>query len=151
MTKSEFDKIIAAGKAAGLEKYVVRCEGGNRVIYHKSESSLIYPKDTYLICFELSRNYASKNGQFNIIMVPYDDIDTVKFVDVPFVEGLAIMNDLGCKDDQLLEFVKTIPRRQEIYPGTGGIAPITEKRVASDGTVTETPIINGSVPGYITK
>ena len=143
MTKAEFDKIVNAGKSAGLDSYVVRAEGGNRMFYHNNDFGIIYPKDTYVVCFELSRNYANEKGQFNISLVPYDDIDTVKIIDIPFVEALNLMDKLGCKDDALLELVKKTPRRQPIQPGTAGLAPIKDK----DGNDT----INTPVAGYVTK
>ena len=143
MTRDEFNKIVNAGNAVGLTKYVIRAEGGNRMFYNNGESSIIYPDTTHAICFELSRNYAEPNGQFNITLIPYDNMDTLKFIDIPFVEGLNMMKALGCKDDKLIEMVKHIPRRQDIKPGTAGLAPITDKKGKD--------VITTAVPGYVTK
>ena len=36
MTKEIFDEFIAKAEAAGITDYAIRCEGGNRIVYHNA-------------------------------------------------------------------------------------------------------------------
>ena len=143
MLKTQFDKFVSTLESAGITNYNIRCEGGNRIFYHNGTSGLIYRFNDYVICIDLCRNILHTNGQYDIALVPYENIDDIKSTDIPLVEAINIMDSLGCKDEEFLKFVRTTPRLSNTIPGTAGLAPEKDKN-GND-------VISGPVAGYSTK
>ena len=142
MTKSIFDSFISAINAAGINQYLIRCEGGNRIIYN-NDNSIIIPQADHIVAIEHTKNYATTNGAFNIIVVPYDNIDDIKTVDVPFKESITIMERLNSKTTGVDEFFKHAPSRMGIVPGTAG-RDIVKDKEGKD-------VIAPGSYGYVTK
>lgn len=148
LAKSNFDNFLSAINSAGIKEYCIRCEGGNRILYHNGTSSVIVPKDDHIVCIEVTKNYGSPNGVFNIIMVPYDNIDDIKTTDNTFADSLKIMEALGAKNADVEVFMKQAPTRMPIVPGTAGLKSITEK---DKETGEEKPVLGVGSRGYVTE
>lgn len=143
LSKADYDKFISSINKVGIKKYNIRCEGGNRIIYHNEETSFIIPFDEYVICLESTKNYATSNGRFNLIMIPYDNIDDIKVDDLPFDISIDLSKELGIYE-KVKEFMKNVPARQGIVPGTAGLDSVKDKT----GTI---PTISPGYSGYVTK
>ena len=143
MDKSHVEAVLQAFKDAGIEKWTLRFEGGNRSVTHGYDSTRIVLRDDDLIIIEPTHNYATPDGQFNITSCSYDMIDNIRALDVPFEESIKIFENLGIYDDDIKEMVKESVRRQPIIPGTAGLSPIKD---SSGNDV----IPLGSV-GYVTE
>ena len=143
MTKAHLEQFLQTCKEAGIEKWTLRFEGGNRSVTHGNDSTRIILRDDDLIIIEPTHNYATPNGQFNITTCTYEMIDNVRVLDVPFAESIKIFEGLGIYDDDLEDMVKHSVKRQPIIPGTGGFTTIKD----SEGN----DVIPPGSSGYITE
>lgn len=143
MTKEVFQSFIAVAAAQGITNYAIRCEGGNRIIYHNATTEKLIFKDDEVIHVGLSRNYASERQSFVISVITYDCIDSVLLNEVPFKDTIDIVKSLGAFDTEMDEFFSQAPNKRDIKPGTAGLATRTNK----DGNVIIAPGSNG----YVTK
>lgn len=143
MDKAHLESIIQAFKDAGIDKFAIRFEGGNRTVVHGYDSTRIILRENDIILIEPTHNYATPTGQFNITSCTYEMIDNVRALDVPFKESIEIFKNLGIYDDELEAMVKSSAKRMAIVPGTAGLDAIKD----SDGKDVIPP---GSV-GYITQ
>jgi hypothetical protein len=143
MTKAHLEQFLQTCKEAGIEKWTLRFEGGNRSVTHGNDSTRIILRDDDLIIIEPTHNYATPNGQFNITTCTYEMIDNVRVLDVPFAESIDIFKGLGIYDEELEDMVKHSVKRQPIIPGTGGFATIKD----SEGN----DVIPPGSSGYITE
>lgn len=148
MTKEVFDKFLSALKASNINQYVIRCEGANRVMYHGTDSSIIVPKDDYVVCIHTTDNYATSDGVFNIEVVPYENIDDIKTIDVTFKDSIDLIKALDSYTKDVENFVKHIPRRVGIVPGTAALDSI--KKIDPD-TGKEIPTLAPGSSGYVTQ
>lgn len=148
MTKSNFDNFLSAIKSANIKGYCIRCEGGNRILYHNGTSSVIVEKSDHIVCIEVTKNYGSTDGAFNIIMVPYENIDDIKVLDTTFADSLIIMEALGAKNDDVIAFMKQSPTRMPVVPGTAGLEPIIKK---DERTGKMVPVMGTGSRGYVTE
>jgi hypothetical protein len=143
MEKAQLEQFIQTCKDAGIEKWTLRFEGGNRSVTSGNDSTKIIPRDNDVVIIEPTHNYATPNGQFNITICTYEMIDNVKVMDVPFKESIDIFKGLGIYDDELEKLVKTSVKRQPIIPGTAGLSTIKD----SEGN----DVIPPGSSGYITQ
>ena len=145
MDKQKFTEFVDTCKECGIEDYVVRCEGGNRVLYNDGVTSLIFIKEDYIECLEYSRNHEIAGTGFNIIRVPFGNIDTIKTTAVPFEKTLELMKKLGYyeSDPRVKEFIQNSVVRRNIVPGTANLDAIRD----NEG---EAVLPKGS-PGYVVK
>lgn len=143
MTKAQFDKFVQDCKDAGIDKFAVRFEGGNRTAVHGYDSTRIIGRADDIIIIEPTHNYTTPNGQFNITTCTYEMIDNLRALDVPYKESIDLLKNLGVWDEDMEDMFKHSVKRQPIIPGTAGLAPIKD----SDGNDVIPP---GSV-GYVTK
>ena len=124
MTKETYDSFISALQSVDVKEYVIRCEGGNRMVYHNGKTSFVFAKDDHIEAIEITQNYAVDGGQFDVICVPYENIDTVKAVAITFEQGIKLMEALG--NSGLDEFFSKTPIRQDIKPGTANLAAMKD-------------------------
>lgn len=143
MEKAHLEEFLNVCKDAGIEKWTLRFEGGNRSVTHGNDSTRIYLRDNDLIIIEPTHNYATPNGQFNITCNTYEMIDNVRVMDVPYAESIEIFKGLGIWDEELEQMVKASVKRMPIIPGTAGLSPIKD----SEGN----DVIPPGSSGYITK
>lgn len=143
MTKETFEKFINAAKAKGIKNYAIRCQGGNRIVYHNDTTGKIILLDDEIISVTLSKNYASPVQSFVISAITYDCIDDVLLNDIPFAESIEILKGLNVWNDELKEFFSKTPNKKDIVPGTAGIDIIRDK----DGK----EVIGKGSSGYVTK
>jgi len=141
LSKQNYDNFVSALNSANIKEYCIRCEGGNRLLYHNGTSSVIVPKDDHIVCIERTKNYGSSDGIFNVIMVPYDNIDDIKINDITFVNGITVMESLGCRNDEVNAFLKQAPMKRDIIPGTAGLDSIK---------VDNKPAVGSGSTGYVT-
>lgn len=121
MDSSAFKKFITDLHAVGLKNYLFRCEGGNRICYHNEVNSFVIPEADVVYVVEVTKNPAA-NGQFNVLSVPYEDIDTIKSVDIGFNETIDLCKKIGIWNTDLEEMFKRIPYRSDIQVGTAGLS-----------------------------
>lgn len=142
MTKEIFDEFIAKAKDAGITDYAIRCEGGNRIVYHNATTGKLIRLADEVISVTLSRNYASKGQSYVVSVITYDCIDSVLLNEVPFADTIEIVKALSGFNSEMEEFFAQSPNKRDLIPGTAGLAPVTDK----DGNAT---IASGS-NGYVT-
>lgn len=143
MTKETFEKFINAAKAKGITNYAIRCEGGNRIIYHNDTTGKIILLEDEIISVTLSKNYATPSQSFVISAITYDCIDDVLLNDIPFAESIEILKGLNVWNDELKKFFAQTPNKKDIVPGTAGLSEIKDK----DGNT----VIGKGSAGYVTK
>lgn len=143
MTKEVFQSFITSAAAQGITDYAIRCEGGNRIVYHNATTEKLIFKDEEVISVALSRNYATEGRGYVISVITYDCIDSVLLNEIPFKETIDIVKSLGAFDDEMKAFFEQSPNKRDIKPGTAGLAPRTDE----DGK----PIIAPGSNGYVTK
>lgn len=142
MTKEQLEEFIESCKAAGLERWALRFEGGNRTVVHGNEGTRIVLRDEDVVIIEPCHNYAS-DGVYNITLCTYDMIDNVRAIDTTFLQSVKILEELGVIDDDLKQVLAKDVNKRPIIPGTAGLAPIKD----ADG---RDVVPSGSV-GYVTR
>lgn len=108
MDKSVIEQFKSNLEAAEIEGFQLRIEGGNRTIYHNKDSK-IYLQGDYMIGIETKNNHGAKTkNNFNIIAVPYDNVDNAKAFEVTVKQLIAFLQAEGIPmDEELDEFIKT--------------------------------------------
>lgn len=121
MEKETFIKYHNAFKEAGITEIVIRCEGGNRNVF-QNDSSTFFVKDDCVEAIQRTRNYAKDNGTFDVMCIPYENIDTIKAVSITYEQGLKLMEILGNKNEKNLQtLLDNTHIRRDIKPGTANI------------------------------
>lgn len=142
MDKSSIESFVTELKNKGITKFLVRCEGGNRILYN-NDNSLIRLKDDALYCVERSKNYAAGDGIIDIIKVAYEDINDIKSVDLSYTDSIELCKSLGLWDADMEEMFTSIGHRSDLQIGTAGLDTKKDK----DGKV----ILPSGVAGILTK
>lgn len=128
MEKQSFDKFVNACKEAGITDYVIRCEGGNRIVYNNTTDSRVFPKDDHVEAIYRTHNYGKSEGIFDVICIPYENIDTVKVVSITFEQGIKLMELLENKNsEEFKDLLSKIHIRKDIIPGTANLDGIKDK------------------------
>lgn len=143
MTKEVFESFVNLAKAKGITKYAIRCEGGNRIIYHDDFTGRIIFDTEKIISVQLTRNNAIPHQGFIISAITYDCIDSVLLNDIEFTDTISVIKALGAWNDDMKKFFEQCPIKRDIIPGTAGITSIKDK----DGN----PTLGKNSPGYVTK
>ena len=78
MEKAQVQSFLENCKAAGIEQWSLRFEGGNRSVVNGYDETKIVLRDNDLILIEPSRNYATETGQLNITSTSYEMIDNLR-------------------------------------------------------------------------
>lgn len=105
MNKANIDSFESKLKSAGIDKYTIRFEGGNRSLFVNSESCRIKKLGDYIIALETDQNYGVIGSNFNITMVEYDLIDSVTTRGLNVKEALDVLAALGADDDEMKELI----------------------------------------------
>ena len=142
MTKENLEKFIQNCKDAGIERWMLRFEGGNRSAVHGNDGCRIIPRDDDVVIIEPCRNYAS-DGVYNITVCAYEMIDNVRALDLPIANTINLLTELGLYDDNMKNFIATGLHKTPIIPGTAGLSTIKD----ADGK----DIIPPGSSGYVTK
>ena len=128
MDKSVIESFINNLKSAGVEKFMIRCEGGNRFAEHNTDSSRIFLQGDYALVLETKNNYGSDTGAFNVKAVPYDNIDDVTSFDLTTKEILDFLSAEGVTvDEDLKKFISTHGARVSVKPGSGNFGVPVDK------------------------
>jgi len=107
MEKSVFDSFVNGLKSAGVDRYSVRFEGGNRTIDHNSESSYIVPKGDFIYGLETCNNYGKLDGSFNLKCIPYDNIDNLAAYGLTTKETIKVVKELGLDSEEgIIDLIK---------------------------------------------
>ena len=109
MEKSVIEQFRDNLKSVGIEDFSIRFEGGNRVASHGKDSKL-YLQGDYILGIEYKNNHGSSNSKanFNLLAVPYENIDDAKAYDVTTKQLIDFVNLVGLEmDDELKEFIST--------------------------------------------
>lgn len=119
MEKSVLEKFKSDLESAGITELNLRIEGGNKTITH-NENSKIYLQSDYVVGFEFRNNHgAAPKANFNILAVPYENIDNAKAFDVTTKQLIDFCNAAGIDmDDELKEFISTHGGRVSIEQRT---------------------------------
>lgn len=108
MDKSVLEKFKSNLESAGVTEFDIRVEGGNKTIGHNANSKIIL-QDDYIIGIEYKNNPgADSKANFNIVAVPYDNIDDAKSFNITTKQLIDFCNASGITlDDELKEFIST--------------------------------------------
>lgn len=108
MEKSVLEKFKSDLESAGITGLNLRIEGGNKTITHNKDAKLILQGD-YVIGLEYKNNHgADPKANFNIIAIPYDNIDNAKAFDVTTKQLIDFCSVAGISmDDELKEFISS--------------------------------------------
>ncbi len=128
MDKSVLESFISNLKAANIDGYMIRFEGGNRLVEDNTESCRLFLQGDYVIAVETKNNYGSDKGAFNVMCIPYDNIDhagsmeltTKQILDFLAAEGIEV-------DEDLKKFISAHGARVAIQPGSAGYGVPVDK------------------------
>ena len=154
MDKNTVVNFVNELKSKGIERFVIRYEGGNRFTDSKSDSSRIYLADNYVVALDTTNNFNNANARFNIRIIPYDNIDDIIAYDLTTVETIEVLKAEGCWNEDMQELVKSRGGRVFIKPvvnNTSNYGEEKEKVVDEDtGEEKIETVIKGDQPGRIT-
>ena len=147
MEKAHLEQFLQNCKDAGIEKWTLRFEGGNRSVTNGNDSTRIILRDNDLLIIEPTHNYATPNGQFNITTCAYEMIDNVRVMDLTFQQTIDLMNNLGIYDDDMKDMLKgSVKRTTFAFNADGSNAGLSSLKDA-DGN----DVIPPGSSGYLTK
>lgn len=108
MERSVIEQFRENLKSAGIEDFNLRVEGGNRIVTH-GKNSKIYLQGDYVLGIEYKNNPgAASKANFNILAIPYENVDNAKAFDVTTKQLIDFVNIVGLEmDDELTEFIST--------------------------------------------
>ncbi len=108
MEKSVLEKFKSDLESAGITELNLRIEGGNKTITHNKDAKLILQGD-YVIGLEYKNNHgADPKANFNIVAIPYENIDNAKAFDVTTKQLIDFCSAAGIDmDDELKEFISS--------------------------------------------
>ncbi len=147
MDKQIFTTFAENAKSAGIEEYIIRYEGGNRIARINGKTSIVVQKDECIYIVQLTSNYAKEGGILEFVCLDYDDIDDVKIDDLTFEEAIKTAEAFGITLEE--EFLKNIPVRMDIKPGTANLATMKEVVEKEDGTKEEKLVMPKGMSGYV--
>lgn len=154
MDKAQVQNFVDELKSKGIDRFVLRYEGGNRFTDSKSDSSRIYLASDYVIILDTTANFTNPNARWNVRKIPYENIDNITAYDLTTKEAIDILNAEGAFDEDMQELIKKRGGRVMIKPtapNTSSYGEELEKVVDEDtGEDTEVPVIKGDEPGRIT-
>lgn len=143
MEKSVLESFINNLKAANIEGYMLRFEGGNRLAEEGTESCRIFLQGDYALALETKNNYGSDKGAFNVMCIPYDNIDHAGSMELSTQQILDFLSAEGIElTDELKKFVASHGARVAIRPGSAGYGEPVDK----DGK----PILQNGMPRITT-
>lgn len=122
MDKATFQNIISTLKEVGVEAYEV-CTGGDNTRMFNSETSIIYDTGTGVLIFSIVDNVGNltTDANFDVVVLDYENIVSVKSFNLTYEQGLAFMNKKGYSDDERFQnLLKSNKRRSNNNPGVGG-------------------------------
>lgn len=147
MDKQVFTTFAENAKNAKVEEYIIRYEGGNRIARINGKTAVAFPKDDCLYIVQLTGNYAKEGGILEFVCLDYDDIDDVKIDNLTFEESIKTAEVIGITLDE--DFLKNIPVRMDIKPGTANLAAMKEVVEKEDGTKEEKLVMPKGMSGYV--
>lgn len=108
MDKSVLEKFKSDLEAAGITEFNVRVEGGNKTLANNDNSKIILQGD-HIIGIEYKNNPAAgPKSNFNVVAVPYDNIDDAKAFDLTTKQLIDFCGSAGITmDDELKEFISS--------------------------------------------
>lgn len=147
MEKSVLEKFRSDLESAGIEHLNLRIEGGNKTITDNDDAKIIL-KDDYVLGIEFRNNHgADPNANFNIVAVPYDNIDNAKAFEITAKQLIDFLNVVGVElDDDMKEFISTHGNRVSIGQKLNSTAAYGEIHNAKGQVVLTTPL-----PGRVTQ
>lgn len=154
MDKAEIVNFVNSLKEKGIDRYVIRYEGGNRFTDSKSDSSRIALCENYVLILDTTTNFTNPNARWNIRKIPYDNIDNIAAYDLSTKEAIDILNEEGIFDETMQELIKKRGGRVMIKPvalNTSAYGEEKEKVVNEEtGEEELVTVIKGDEPGRIT-
>ena len=136
MTKNQIFDIIGKLKSAGVTEVCIRDDEGDSFVVN-NEDSTILDADPYAIIIDPSRNTTRKDGQFNVRVIPYDNICHITAFDVSVEVMRASVKSFGLDVTKVNEIVQNTPLRRP-YDGYDKNAKFLNSRptVDEDGNPT---------------
>lgn len=154
MDKAQVQSFVDELKSKGIDRFVLRYEGGNRFTDSKSDSSRIYLASDYVIILDTTNNFTNPNARWNVRKIPYENIDNITAYDLTTKEAIDILNAEGAFDEDMQELIKKRGGRVMIKPtapNTSSYGEELEKVVNEDtGEEEDVTVIKGDEPGRIT-
>lgn len=128
MEKSVLESFINNLKAANIEGFMLRFEGGNRLVEDNTESCRVFLQNGYVLAIETKNNYGSDKGAFNVKAIPYENIDDAASLDLTTQQILDFISAEGIElTDELKKFVASHGARVAINPGYAGYGEPVDK------------------------
>lgn len=107
MEKSLIQSAVNKFTGAGITAWGLYVRGGNYELRHNGKDEFNFLTNDYVLNIknlDASMNY-SRKGQFEINMVPYENIDHIYPIEVSYVEALDLLKSLGISDPELNKFL----------------------------------------------
>ena len=152
MDKAEVVNFVNSLKEKGIDRFVIRYEGGNRFTDSKSDSSRIYLGDDHVVILDTSNNFTNKNARFNIRCIPYENIDNIAAYDLTTAEAVDVLKAEGCWNDEMEELIKMRGGKVVIKPitnNTSAYGEETKKELDDNEEEVDVPVIEGDEPGRV--
>ena len=153
MDKAEVVNFVNSLKEKGIDRFVLRYEGGNRFTDSKSDSSRIALCGNYVLILDTTTNFTNPNARWNIRKIPYENIDNISAYDLTTKEAIDILKEEGIFDESMEELIKKRGGRVMIKPtplNTSSYGEEVEKVVNEEtGEVSLVTVIKGDEPGRI--
>lgn len=121
MEKAVLEKFKSDLESAGITDLNLRIEGGNKTITHNDHAKIILQSD-YVVGLEVKNNHgAGTKNSFNILAVPYENIDNAKAFDVTVKQLMDFLTASGITiDDELKKFISSHGNRVILQTRTEG-------------------------------
>jgi hypothetical protein len=156
MDKAIFQNIVSIFKEVGIKSYNIYSDGDNNRLVN-NETSVIVDKGDKLVIFSLTDNVGklTPNAMYDVTIIQYDKIVTVKAIGMTMEQGLEVANKLGIdSDEDFKTMVNSRRHRQSNNPGTGGqLKSYTKEVVDTDdegNEVTKTvPVVPKGMSHYV--
>lgn len=142
MTKEAVNEFISSLENVGLTNFSIRYEGGNRSAINNKYTKIVI-RDNDVVIISKSKDYTD-DAQFNVEIVPFDNIDNMKVIDLNFKNTIDVLTELGIYNDETKEYISSMPLRSSamVVPNAG-----LDVIKNSEGEV----IIPSGISGYLTN
>lgn len=147
MDKQVFTAFAENAKNAGVKEYIIRYEGGNRIARINGKTAIAIQKDECIYIVQLTGNYTKEGEILEFVCLDYDDIDDVKIDNLTFEEAIKTAEAFEITLEK--DFLKNIPVRMDIKPGTANLAAMKEVIEKEDGTKEEQLVMPKGMSGYV--
>lgn len=108
MEKSQIQSAVNKFTSIGITCWGAFCRGGNYELRHNGKDTFNILAGDFLVHLKDNDSYEnlSRKSQFEINIVPYDNIDYIYPLEIDYLETKALLKSLGVNDPAVDEFLK---------------------------------------------